>query len=351
MATWADGKATLDRYAALNALLGEKTYTALRRRKMIELVIALGLEKSDKGPFVILRRNRGELLKRPQVGGIEIIAACRDDWVGSLDLLEEPINHEAIRNTARVFGLINADVLAEVEAENRPALMAFNDQVVVDVGAQPFAHVMLIDGNDERGIDVGLLTREAYVIGNMRSHVDDRDAAGNRIFSRDCPEYEISTPAGNQLIVLVNHFKSKGFGTPAQSNERRKAQAARVKEIYEALAASGRDHVAVVGDLNDAPASDPLEPLLGQTDLRDVFLHPSFDNGGFPGTFGGCTANNKIDYILLSPALFAKVQAGGVIRQGVWPGVRPAKWPVLDTLTKPVEAASDHSAVWVDLAL
>ena len=93
---------------------------------MIELVIALGLEKSDKGPFVILRRNRGELLKRPQVGGIEIIAACRDDWVGSLDLLEEPINHEAIRNTARVFGLINADVLAVVEAENRPALMAFN---------------------------------------------------------------------------------------------------------------------------------------------------------------------------------------------------------------------------------
>ena len=252
MATWADGKATLDRYAALNALLGEKTYTALRRRKMIELVIALGLEKSDKGPFVILRRNRGELLKRPQVGGIEIIAACRDDWVGSLDLLEEPINHEAIRNTARVFGLINADVLAVVEAENRPALMAFNDQVVVDVGAQPFAHVMLIDGNDERGIDVGLLTREAYVIGNMRSHVDDRDAAGNRIFSRDCPEYEISTPAGNQLIVLVNHFKSKGFGTPAQSNERRKAQAARVKEIYEALAASGRDHVAVVGDLRHA---------------------------------------------------------------------------------------------------
>jgi hypothetical protein len=34
---------------------------------------------------------------------------------------------------------------------------------------------------------------------------------------------------------------------------------------------------------------------------------------------------------------------------GVWPGTRPAKWPVLDTLQLPVEAASDHAAVWCDL--
>ena len=211
--------------------------------------------------------------------------------------------------------------------------------------------VMLIDGNDERGIDVGLLTRDTYVIGNMRSHVDDRGADNKRIFSRDCPEYEVSTPAGNRLIVLVNHFKSKGFGPPAQSNERRRAQAARVKQIYEALAAAGNQHIAVVGDLNDTPTSAPLAPLIGQTNLRDVFVHPAFDDGGFPGTFGGCTASNKIDYILLSPKLFDKVQGGGVIRKGIWPGVKPAKWPVLDTLTKPVEAASDHAAVWVDLDL
>ena len=77
--TWAEGKVVLDQYAALNALLGEKSYTAARRTKMVELMIALGLEKSDKGPFVILRRNRGELLKRPQTGGIEITATSRDD--------------------------------------------------------------------------------------------------------------------------------------------------------------------------------------------------------------------------------------------------------------------------------
>lgn len=347
--SWTEGRSTLENFAALNALLGEKNYTETRKRRMVVLMTALGLAASDKGPFVLLRRNRGALLRRPATGGIEIVATGRDDWIGSLELLVEPINHEAIRNTARVFGLIDADVLAVVEAENRPALVNFNERVVADIGGTPFDHVMVIDGNDERGIDVGILSRQAYAIGNMRSHVDDRTTANERIFSRDCPEYEISTPAGNTLVVLVNHLKSKGFGSQSSSNERRRLQAARVRDIFNALSNSGRDLVAVLGDFNDTPDSRPLAPLLEQTTLRDVFTHPAFDNGGFPGTFDNCSASNKLDYILLSPALFARVQAGGVVRQGVWPGVRPKKWPVLDTLTQPIEAASDHAAVWVDL--
>lgn len=347
--SWADGRKTLEDYAALNALLGEKNYTDARKRRMVTLMTSLGLASSDKGPFVLLRRNRGGLLRRPAAGGIEIDATGRDDWVGSLDLLVEPIDHEAIRNTARVFGLLDADVLAVVEAESRPALVNFNDRVVADIGGTPFEQVMLVDGNDERGIDVGILTRRGHRIGNMRSHVDDRAANNERLFSRDCPEYEISTPAGRTVIVLVNHLKSKGFGSQASSNERRRQQATRVKEIVEGLKAAGQDLVAVVGDFNDTPLSRPLEPLLQQTDLRDAFSHPAFDDGGFPGTFDNCSAANKIDYLLLSPALFARVRAGGVVRQGMWPGVRPKKWPVLPTLTTPMEAGSDHAAVWVDL--
>jgi hypothetical protein len=32
---------------------------------------------------------------------------------------------------------------------------------------------------------------------------------------------------------MVNHLKSKGYGSPASSNARRKAQAKRVREIYD----------------------------------------------------------------------------------------------------------------------
>lgn len=347
--SWSQGKPILEKFAKLNALLGEVSYTAARKLKMVELMLELGLEKSDTGPFVILRRNRGTLLKRPKAGGIEILAAGRADWSGSLELIDEPVDEEAMRNTARVMIELQADVLAVVEAENRPALAVFNDEIVAALGGQPFAHVMLIDGNDPRGIDVGLMTGPDHPIGVMRSHVDDRSPNGQRIFSRDCPEFSVALPGGSRLLVLVNHLKSKGYGGKVASDARRLLQAQRVKAIYEGLVAQGERHIAIVGDFNDTPDSDTLAPLLRQTDLKDAFEHPRFDKGGFEGTYGSCGPSNKIDYLLLSPDLYARVQAGGVLRKGMWPGERPRKWDVFAGLTQPAQAASDHAAVWVDL--
>src|SRR5205085_10025256 len=110
--------------------------------------------------------------------------------------------------------------------------LRFSDQMLERIGAAPYAHVMLIDGNGGRGIDVGLLTKKDFTVNTICSHVDDRDADG-LIFSRDCPEYEIQLPSGEMLLVLVNHLKSKGFGTQASSNARRKRQAKQVRDIFD----------------------------------------------------------------------------------------------------------------------
>lgn len=346
--TWAAGKPVLEDFAALNALLGQVHYSEADKAHMVELMVRLGLERTDSGPFVLLRRNRGRLLRRPRSGGIEIVADGRADWVGSLELVREPVNEQAMRNTARVMGDLKADILAVVEAESRPALVAFNEELLPAVGATPFRHVMLIDGNDARGIDVGLLTGEAYPIGPMRSHVDDRLPSGEPVFSRDCPEYSVTTPDGTRLVILPNHFKSKGYGGTAASNARRLAQAERVKAIYEGLVARGEKYVAVVGDLNDTPDSEPLAPLKA-TDLTDAFTLPGFDTGGYPGTFGLGNAANKIDYLFLSPALAERARGGGVFRKGVWAGSRPKRWETYPEVTRPEEAASDHAAIWVDL--
>lgn len=152
---WGEGRPILAAFAKLNALLGELTYSDAAKRQMASLMIELGLEKSDKGPFVILRRNRGALVKRPRDGGIEIVADGRADWVGSLELRDEPINENSMRNTARVLSDLQADVVGVVEAESRPVLGDFNRLIVPAVGGSSFRQVMLIDGNDERGIDVG----------------------------------------------------------------------------------------------------------------------------------------------------------------------------------------------------
>jgi endonuclease/exonuclease/phosphatase family metal-dependent hydrolase len=225
---------------------------------------------------------------------------------------------------------------------------------------ETYAHVMLIDGNDARGIDVGLATRAGYPIGRVRSHADDLKPDGYPIFSRDCPEYEVTTPSGKTIMVLANHFKSKFGGNNAASRAKRRAQAEAAALHYNRLRGEGHEYIVVLGDLNDTPDSDELQPLLGATDLRDVSGHAKFTaveyhNPSRPedrglGTYGLGNDNDKIDYLLISPALWCKVTAGGIFRKGAWPGSR-ARWEVYPELTKKHHAASDHHLIWADIDL
>jgi endonuclease/exonuclease/phosphatase family metal-dependent hydrolase len=354
-ATWAKGRPILEAYSELQALLEQASYSAADKTQIVELLTSLGLLKSDESRWAILRRTRGQLVTRSRDGTVRVTADGRGDWIGWLELKREAVNEDATRNTARVVGDMAADVLAVIEAEDRPALQRFNEDVLPFGFAQGtpawrHRHVMLIDGNDDRGIDVGLLTRDRFPIARMRSHVDDLAPNGERLFSRDCPEYELALPGGKSLLVLVNHFKSKGHGTQASSNARRRAQATRVAEIYESRRGDGWKRVAVVGDLNDTPASAPLDPLLNGTDLKDVSQHPAYIQDGRTGTFK--TSKDKFDYLLLSPELFGAITQAGLNRSGVWHGPKVKNpWPMLNTLTREVQAASDHAAIWADIAL
>jgi endonuclease/exonuclease/phosphatase family metal-dependent hydrolase len=200
---------------------------------------------------------------------------------------------------------------------------------------------MLVEGNDDRGIDVGILVQEPCRIEKIVSHVDDTDTKGP-IFSRDCAEYTLTTPAGNQLLVLENHFKSKsGSGT----EEKRHRQAMRVREIYDQRLQEGYEYIAIMGDLNTGPESTELKPLT-EDSLVDVMDHPKFVGDGLPGTFGEGKKRDKLDYILMSPKLAAKVTLGGIERRGVW-----GHFPHFPEITKPMEAASDHAALYVDVDL
>jgi len=351
LAPWSDGRKALDAYSRLNAIFAKPAYSATDKAAIIDGLKDLGLENRDESDLVILRRNRGSLLKRPVGGAVQVVANGRGDWIGWLELKKEAVNEIATQNTARVINTVAADVLVVIEAEDRTSLCRFNDQVVPAVTGSAYDHIMLIDGNDERGIDVGIFLRTPIEIEYLRSHVDDRATSGGPLFSRDCPEFHLKLASGKRLCVLANHLKSKGYGTPAQSNAKRKAQATRIRQIYDALRADGIDQIAIMGDFNDTLGSDPLKPLLSGSDLQDVSSLAGFQDGGRPGTFGYCTASNKIDHILLSPALMAKVTAAGIERRGSWGGKNGNLWPHFPEVTKVTEAASDHAAIWADLAI
>lgn len=337
--------------AELNSLFDEPLYTAANLSRQRELIIELGLDKSDTGPFVLLRQLRGRHISRPHSGPFKLKASGRDEWIGWAELRMAAVNEIAIMNTGRVIRDVNADILAVVEAENRVALKMFSDFVLEEVQGAPYAHVMVIDGNDTRGIDVGLMTRPGFEIGLMRSHIHDLNQNGLPIFSRDCPEYAVRTPDDELIWVLPNHFKSKFGGDSPASRARRQAQAARTAEIYNNLRAEGHDKVIVLGDFNDVPGSDPLQPLLAGTDLKDVSTHQTFDTGEWPGTgtFGLGNDSQKLDYLLLSPALFARVTGSGLFRMGAYPGKQPVRWTVYPELKEEVHAASDHHVIWAEI--
>src|SRR5918995_188347 len=238
--TWAQGKPILEAFSAFQLLLEQPAYSNADKKAILRHLKAFGLLKSDERPMVILRRSRGQLVRRPRTGPVEVIASGRGDWTGWLELKREAVNELATRNTARVIGDIKPDVLCIVEAEDRPALCRFNEDVFgFEQAKRPakkdrwtFQHIMLVDGNDDRGIDVGLMTRRGYGIQSVRSHVDDVNSKGETIFSRDCPEFVVVTPQGSRMLVMVNHFKSKGFGDQDDNDRRRRAQARWVAALY-----------------------------------------------------------------------------------------------------------------------
>lgn len=348
---WVRGAEVLAAHARVNELVQREVYDDATRVEILERLAILGLVRSDASEFAVLRKIRGSFLVRHRDGTTEVVADGRADWVGWVELTTEPVTELASTHTAMVMRDVGADVLGVVEAESRPVLELFSTVLLQQVGWTPYDEVLLIDGNDSRGIDVGLLARSGHTVTDIRTHVYDRDDEGV-IFSRDCAEYHLRTPTGETMVVLVNHFKSKGFSTPGdpQGGKRRRRQAARVAEIHDGLVAAGHEHVAVVGDLNDSPDSAALAPVLTGTTLRDISEHADFAWGPRRGTFGGGNERDKIDYVLLSPALFAKATGGGVFRKGVWRGPRTRDpWEIYETLTDEVDQASDHAAIYADL--
>lgn len=338
-------------HARFNELIAAETYAPEVKEELKEHLATLQLLRSDRSKYAILRRIRGRFLARHRTGETSVVASGRESWVGWVELTTEPISELATRHTAQVMRDVGAHVLGVVEAESRELLHMFSASMLKNVGWTPYEEVHLIDGNDERGINVGLLTRDDHQVITIRTHVYAKDSSGV-VFSRDCAEYHVRTPAGPEVVVLVNHLKSKGYGAPGDpiGARRRFRQSVRIARIVNRLRDEGHEHIAVVGDLNDTADSEALRPLFQRTGLRDISEHENFDWDHRLGTYRGVNEKGKIDYVLLTPELFAKATGGGIFRKGVWRGPRTKnRWDVYETMTNEVHAASDHAAIYADI--
>jgi endonuclease/exonuclease/phosphatase family metal-dependent hydrolase len=361
LSDWSAGKPVLKAYEKVNALLQKGSYSASDKRRIRDLLVMLDIYTIDQTTGAIrrnrtidpqwawLRKNRGTFDREPgdETQNVEIVAEGRGDWIGWVELAKEAVDETATRMTARVIQDIGADVLGLVEVEDRPALVRFNRDLLGGL----YRHVMLVDGNDDRGIDVAIMTRHGFDIGSIRSNVDKTDAKGI-IFSRDCAEYEVRTPNDVVIHVLVNHFKSQSGGGGAK----RERQAKEVRKIVDQLVHAGA-HVVVLGDLNEGPTvggsqAPNLAALFeNNSPLIDCYSLPGFDLGNRPGTFDSCGLRNRLDYIFISKSLRPFYATGRVFRKGLWGSriTRPTLWETYPEITASKEGASDHSAVVLEL--
>lgn len=339
------GSQAIEHHAELNNIATQEFYTAADKARLIELddIYHFSNLNAPSNSYIVLNRIRGSLYSRSQTGVVSVVASGRAAWTGWFDLRMGEVTWAATYNTGRVIAETNADILICVEVESRPTVGRFNEQVLKAQFGIAYPHYMVIDGNDERGIDVGILSR--YPIRSITSHVDDLTEHGIRVFSRDCPEYLVDLPDGRTILVLPNHFKSKLGGNTAAMQARRAAQAGCAHAI--ALAGLERTPLVLIGgDLNDTP-QQPLFASLWQHGFTDIQDHPSYPTDR-PGTYDTGLASSKIDYLIMSPQLRTALVETGIERRGSF---HPLLWDPFDTVTKTSEEASDHHLVWADVEL
>lgn len=216
------------------------------------------------------------------------------------------------------------DVICVQEVESLIALREFNDRYLQG----HYQYAAVIDSRDFRQIDVGILS--IYPIESLTSHVDDLAPDGNEyIFNRDCLEARIRISKTKSLTLFVNHFKSKltlGKTEEERAKEKEKADAKRklqaqtvVKLVRQRFPASsfGSEHFAVLGDLNDTPASEPLKPLYSKSSGLVNPFNTIPEAARWTHYWKAKNSVSQLDHILLSPALGKSLKSMWIERRGI----------------------------------
>lgn len=344
--TWAEGQPILNDFHKLNELLKRPKYTSSVKVQIEELIDKYKLmDRRVKHEKLLLREIRGKLWTDHRDGTRTWEATGSADFLGWIELVREGVDDQAIKNTARVIAEVSADIQILIEVEDRVTLQRFHENILApqlnELGKEPYRHILLMDGNDPRGIDVALLSR--VPVKAMKSHVHLKNNADNWFFPRDCAQFTFQLEEEHPLTIFANHFSSQASD---KKGKRRKEQAEKVRAfVLETLATT--PYVIVAGDLNEAPQRGNLSALLDQPQLKDAMAIPAYpEKDTFPGTYLTGSKSMKLDYLLLSEPLQQQTEMVGVERRGFV----STKWEPFDTVNKRTQA-SDHHCLWADINL
>ena len=214
---------------------------------------------------------------------------------------------------------INADIICMNEVGGEESLSNFA-KLFLKGRYRPH----LIEGNSDRGIDIGFLVRDDFAAKvELRTHKHrplkfsyPHEPGKTHYFSRDCAELRVHgrDPARPDLIALLVHLKSKldPEGIDPGGRDRRQAEARLLTDIYTEVRGEFTPPVPVIvcGDFNGSAGRKALGEEVAEfakTDLESVLEIAGVD-GELAATQmqfsrGSGVQGMQIDFIFVSPEL------------------------------------------------
>jgi endonuclease/exonuclease/phosphatase family metal-dependent hydrolase len=270
--------------------------------------------------------------------------AVKNGFILDKNLFERILEKERIL-TAKAILETAADIIGLQEVENLDTLKAFQSQFV-----KKYPYQYLVDGNDPRLIDVGVLSK--IEPRNLVTHQFDKKGS-QRIFSRDCLEVEFDIK-GTTLTLFINHFKSM-IGGRAATMARRRMQAERVVELVKRKFGNdpSNENFIILGDLNDYMPSSGLQPLLRQPWVENVVQTRLPVLERWTHWYDRDDTVAQLDYLLLSKRIARNNPTARpvIVRKGLALNATQYAGPRFPGVGKVRPSASDHCPVAISIKL
>lgn len=218
----------------------------------------------------------------------------------------KPVNE--LKGIALIISKADPDIAVLPEVDNYEALSEFNKRFL-NGKYRP----LLLEGNDSRGIDVGVLVKSDLPFDvEMRSFTYVKENDGDPVFSRDLPTWifrEKGRPSKSLPLFVVagTHYKSLiGSKKDPNGTNKRLIQAETSVEILKKIDAEfgGDTPIIITGDFNNDVHKSPEFRSLHEAGFKDSVAlmgrpwqptHAYFESDGTP-------AGKPIDSIMLNPS-------------------------------------------------
>ena len=258
------------------------------------------------------------------------------------------------RITGKAIKELDADVVVLQEVENLDVLQRFRTKFLG--GFKAFPHLMLVDGNDPRFIDVAVISKHPVVHARSYRQRKSSPSAHSFIFSRDCLEVDIDF-GGKRLTLFGNHFKSM-IGGRSKTKKRRLAQVRAVKQIIQerfGAAQPGDASFIVLGDFNDyievGDEDTSALPELVQWNQVDNAVERLPQDDRWTHYYSKGDEYRQLDYLLVSNSLKPRVTSVEIERRGMPKRAKKYTGPRFKGVGYDNPKASDHCPLLVELDL